>query len=247
MTSASDDVIYYDPFDIEIEKDPYPIWRRLRDEAPLYYNEKYGFYALSRFDDVEPALVDWETYRSGKGSVLEFILANIEIPPGMILFEDPPVHDVHRGLLSRVFTPKKMNAIEPQVRQFCARTLDPLVGTGGFDFVRDLGAEMPMRTIGMLLGIPSRTKRPSATESMRTCGLKGRLQGTDGRRAREWRRVVLRVHRLAGEQPIRRPDDRAPDRRVRGRDRHQAQPDPRRGPGIRPAAGGRRKRHDHAV
>ncbi|MGO8862935.1 MAG: cytochrome P450 [Acidimicrobiales bacterium] len=154
MTPASEDVIYYDPFDIEIDKDPYPLWRRLRDEAPIYFNEKYGFYALSRFDDVEPALVDWETYRSGKGSVLEFILANIDIPPGMILFEDPPVHDVHRGVLSRVFTPKKMNAIEPQVRQFCARTLDPLIGTGGFDFVRDLGAVMPMLTIGMLLGIP---------------------------------------------------------------------------------------------
>ena len=61
---------------------------------------------------------------------------------------------MHRGLLSRVFTPKKMNAIEPKVREFCARTLDPLVGSGRFDFIADLGAQMPMRTIGMLLGIP---------------------------------------------------------------------------------------------
>jgi cytochrome P450 len=53
-----------------------------------------------------------------------------------------------------VFTPKKMNAIEPKVREFCARTLDPLVGAGGFDFIADLGAQMPMRTIGFLLGIP---------------------------------------------------------------------------------------------
>jgi cytochrome P450 len=68
--------------------------------------------------------------------------------------EDPPIHDLHRGLLSRVFTPKKMNALEPKVREFCARSLDPLVGAGGFDFIGDLGAQMPMRTIGMLLGIP---------------------------------------------------------------------------------------------
>jgi cytochrome P450 len=74
----------------------------------------------------------------------------------MILFEDPPIHDVHRSLLSRVFTPKKMNALEPNVREFCARTLDPLIGAGTFDFVVDLGAVMPMRTIGMLLGIPER-------------------------------------------------------------------------------------------
>src|SRR5690349_13590997 len=126
----------------------------MRDEAPLYYNEKYDFFALSRFDDVERGLVDWETFRSGRGSILELIRADIEIPPGIVLFEDPPVHDVHRGLLSRVFTPKKMNAIEPKVREFCARSLDQLVGAGGFDFIADLGAQMPMRTIGYLLGIP---------------------------------------------------------------------------------------------
>jgi len=146
--------LYYDPYDFEIDKDPYPIWKRLRDEAPLYYNPRYDFYALSRFDDVERASVEWKTYISGKGSVLEFIKSGVEIPPGSILFEDPPTHDVHRGLLSRVFTPKRMLAIEPKVREFCARSLDPLVGTGGFDFVLDLGAQMPMRTIGMLLGIP---------------------------------------------------------------------------------------------
>ena len=118
MTTTNDHGVYYDPYDVDIDADPYPIWRRLRDEAPLYYNEQYDFFALSRFDDVERALVDWDTYRSGKGSVLELIRADIELPPGIILFEDPPVHDVHRGILSRVFTPKKMLAIEPQVRAF---------------------------------------------------------------------------------------------------------------------------------
>jgi cytochrome P450 len=146
--------LYYDPYDWEIDTDPYPVWKRLRDESPLYYNEKYDFYALSRFDDVEKASVDWRTYVSGKGSVLEIIRSGMEIPPGNILFEDPPAHDRHRSLLSRVFTPKRMAAIEPKVRAFCARSLDPLVGSGEFDFVRDLGAQMPMRTIGMLLGIP---------------------------------------------------------------------------------------------
>jgi cytochrome P450 len=152
VTNESD--LYYDPYDFEIDADPHPIWKRMRDEAPLYYNERYDFFALSRFDDVERALVEWETYRSGRGSVLELIKANIEIPPGIILFEDPPVHDVHRSLLSRVFTPKKMNAIEPKVREFCARSLDAVVDAGGFDFIADLGAQMPMRTIGYLLGIP---------------------------------------------------------------------------------------------
>jgi cytochrome P450 len=153
MTATESDV-YYDPFDFEIDTDPYPIWKRLRDERPLYYNERYDFYALSRFEDVERSLVDWRTYSSAKGTVLELIKSGMEVPRGSIIFEDPPDHDLHRGLLSRVFTPRKMGAIEPKVREFCARCLDPLVGTGRFDFIRDLGAQMPMRTIGMLLGIP---------------------------------------------------------------------------------------------
>jgi cytochrome P450 len=154
MTASSETDLYYDPFDTEIDKDPYPLWRRLREEAPLYYNEKHDFFALSRFDDVDKAMMNWDAYRSGRGSTLEIIKANITLPPGIILMEDPPIHDLHRGLLSRVFTPKKMNALEPKVREFCARSLDPLVGAGGFDFIGDLGAQMPMRTIGMLLGIP---------------------------------------------------------------------------------------------
>jgi cytochrome P450 len=153
MTATEPDV-YYDPYDFEIDADPYPIWRRLREEQPVYYNDRYDFYALSRFDDIERALVDWRTYSSAKGTLLEVIRSGMEIPPGSIIFEDPPGHALHRGLLSRVFTPRKMAAIEPKVREFCARSLDPLVGTGGFDFIRDLGAQMPMRTIGMLLGIP---------------------------------------------------------------------------------------------
>src|SRR5436305_2037616 len=105
--------------------------------------------------DVERGLVDWGTYSSAKGTVLELIKSGMEIPPGSIIFEDPPSHDMHRGLVSRVFTPRKMNAIEPKVREFCARSLDPLVGSGGFDFIRDLDAPMPMRPIGILAGLPA--------------------------------------------------------------------------------------------
>ena len=153
LSLVSDDV-YYDPYDIEIDTDPYPIWKRLRDEAPLYVNDKHGFYALSRFDDVQKGLIDWRLLSSAKGSVLELIKSGMEIPPGSIIFEDPPSHDLHRGLLSRVFSPRRVRELEPKMREFCAETLDPHMGTGGFDFIADLGAQMPMRTIGMLLGIP---------------------------------------------------------------------------------------------
>ena len=83
-------------------------------------------------------------------------MSGIEVPPGVILFEDPPLHDLHRRLLSRVFTPRRMEAIEPLTRQYCVRALDPLVGSGRFDFIEDLGAQVPMRTIGYLARHPRR-------------------------------------------------------------------------------------------
>jgi cytochrome P450 len=153
MTVMDPDV-YYDPYDFEIDSDPYPVWKRLRDEQPLYYNERYDFYALSRFDDVDRCSLDWETYISSKGTVLELIKSGFELPPGSIIFEDPPAHNIHRRLLSRVFAPRNIIDLEPKVRKFCANSLDPLIGSGGFDFIEDFGAHMPMRTIGMLLGIP---------------------------------------------------------------------------------------------
>jgi cytochrome P450 len=154
LTDASAVDLYYDPFDFEIDDDPYPVWKRLREEAPLYYNEKHDFYALSRYDDVARELPNFQTYRSGRGTTMDVIKSGLEVPPGVILFEDPPLHDLHRRLLSKVFTPRRMEAIEPLTRQFCERALDPLVGSGGFDFIGDLGALIPMRTIGYLLGIP---------------------------------------------------------------------------------------------
>lgn len=154
INEAQEGELYYDPYDFTIDDDPYPVWKRMRDEAPLYYNEEHDFYALSRFEDVKDCSADWKTYISGKGSVLELIKSGMEMPPGIILFEDPPAHDLHRGLLSRVFTPRRMAEIEPQARNYCARTLDPLVEGGKFDFIHDLAAEFPMRVIGMLLGIP---------------------------------------------------------------------------------------------
>jgi len=146
--------VYYDPYDADIVLDPYPVFARLRDEAPLYYNEQYDFWAVSRYADVEKGLVDARRFISGRGGILELIKANIEMPPGTLIFEDPPVHDIHRSLLSRVFTPRRVAALEPKIREFCAQALDPLVGTGGFDFIADLGAQMPVRVIGMLFGIP---------------------------------------------------------------------------------------------
>ncbi|MFI5046257.1 MAG: cytochrome P450 [Acidimicrobiia bacterium] len=154
MTVSTSSDILYDPNDPVTFADPYPMFRRLREEAPLYHNEELGFFALSRFDDVERALVDTTTFSSRYSPIFESIRARVDLPQGVFIAEDPPMHTAHRGVLSRVFTPKKMSALEPQVRAYCAEALDPLVGGDRIDFVADLGAKMPMRVIGMMLGIP---------------------------------------------------------------------------------------------
>ncbi|WP_063043538.1 cytochrome P450 [Nocardia pseudovaccinii] len=171
MTTSAISDIYYDPYDVRLNADPYPMFKRLREELPIYYNEQHDFYAISRWADVNAGLLDTGTYSSARGAILELIKAGIEMPPGILIFEDPPVHDIHRKLLSRMFTPRKIRELEDKIRQFSVRSLDPLVGTGRLDFIADIGAQMPMRTIGMLLGIPEADQeaiRDFANDQMRT-------------------------------------------------------------------------------
>ena len=146
--------VEYDMFDRDIYEDPYPVYRRLRDEAPLYRNEEFDFYAVSRFEDVSRVLGDRETFISGKGGVYNIITAGVEMPDGLFIFEDPPRHTIHRGLVSRLFTPRAVSGLEPQVRELCAEVLDSLAGAKRFDFMRDLAMEIPIKVIGMLLGLP---------------------------------------------------------------------------------------------
>ncbi len=167
MTSAP----YYDPYDVSINADPYPAYERLREEAPIYHNEQYDFWALTRYDDVNRALIDWRTFSNTHSDILDIIKAGIELPPGVLLFEDPPLHTVHRKLLSRVFTPRRMEELEDQVRAYCVACLDPLVGESRFDIVAELSREMPMRVIGMLLGIPEQDQiavRENTDANLRT-------------------------------------------------------------------------------
>ena len=146
--------LYYDPWDVEIDLDPYPTFKRLRDESPVYYNERHEFWGLSRYADIDAALREPNKLSSAKGDILEVVKADPVMPPGVFINEDPPLHTIHRALVSRAFTPKRIREIEDKVRTFCVACLDPITGGDRFDFVEDLGAELPMRTIGMLVGIP---------------------------------------------------------------------------------------------
>jgi cytochrome P450 len=147
--------LYWDPFDYDLQANPHPAWRRMREEAPLYYNERYDFWALTRFDDVLSALVDWKTFSSAKGDVIEVIRGGeLNEYARSLIAEDPPPHTVHRQLLSRAFTPRAVKGVEDRVRAFAQRTLDAQIGSGGFDFVDDYGALVPGMVIAAMLGTP---------------------------------------------------------------------------------------------
>lgn len=151
MTTSS---VYYDPYARDIVESPYPVYRRLREEAPLYYNPQYDFYAVSRYEDVRNGLQDHKVFSSARGGILEMIQQNVRMPPGTFIFEDPPRHTMYRPLAQRLFTPRRMHALEPQIRQLAIDVLEPLVGRDEFDVIHDIGRELPMRVIGMLLGVP---------------------------------------------------------------------------------------------
>jgi cytochrome P450 len=143
----------WDPFDIEIDVDPHPTWKRMRDECPVYRNEELDFYALSRHADVEAAHRDPRTYSSAHGTVLE-LMGPEPIASKQIIFLDPPEHDRLRALVSRAFTPRRVGGLEHEIRTICAELLDAQAGSGGFDYLADFGSLVPSKVISAMLGVP---------------------------------------------------------------------------------------------
>lgn len=142
------------PFSHEFHEDPYPTYRWLRDNAPLYRNEQFDFWALSRFRDVVEASYDWQTYSSAQGTTIERVDGALFGDRPMMIFTDPPRHDRLRKLVNRVFTPRRMAELEPFARRTVIRLLEPLVAQGGGDFVMELSALLPMEMIFTMLGVP---------------------------------------------------------------------------------------------
>ena len=187
--------------------------------APLYYNERHDFWGVSRYADVDAALKDPHRLSSAKGDILEVVKTDPVMPPGVFINEDPPLHTIHRALVSRAFTPKKMRALEDKVRAFCVACLDPLVGGERFDFVQDLGARAThadhrhaRRHPRCRPAVGARAGQSRAAQQARRAAA-----GQEGPLLR--RRYVHRVRRMAREESVRRPHHRTAQRRVRGRDR----------------------------
>jgi cytochrome P450 len=149
--------LVFDPFSQEFFDDPQPIYRRMRDEAPVYYNPEYDFYALTRHADVAAAFKDFETYTSTRGVDLQAVKSG-EPPPMSIIMMDPPEHRRMRSLVNKVFTPRAMSHQQEMVTEQIDRFLGA-VKTDVFDVVQDFAALFPIEFIAQMLGVPAEQRQ----------------------------------------------------------------------------------------
>jgi cytochrome P450 len=146
--------IDFDLYDRDLFTSPYETYKRLRDEQPLYYNAERQYYAVSRHDDAARVLASKDVFRSSRGGTYGVIASGVTPPDGMFIFEDAPRHTIHRNLVARIFAPRAVARLEPDVRALTAEVADQLVGSSQFDFMKDFAFKVPIRVIGMLLGLP---------------------------------------------------------------------------------------------
>ncbi|MEE2851883.1 MAG: cytochrome P450 [Actinomycetota bacterium] len=157
MSSAV--AIEFDPFSADFFNGAYDTYRRLRDEAPIYYSAKWDFWALTRYEDVAPATKDHETFSSAKGATLDMVKAHDDaIPvPKVIISMDPPEHQKMRRLVSNVFTPRSIAALEDMVRDKVYERIEAL-DPASFDVVADFSALFPNEVITTMLGVPKQDR-----------------------------------------------------------------------------------------
>ena len=154
MTLTTTPVVY-DPYAYEIHEDPYPTYARMRSEAPVYRNDERNFWALSRYDDVMAGFRDSERFSNAHGVSIDPAASGPNAHRTMsFLAMDPPEHGRMRGLVSRGFTPRRVAAMEDDIRALTVSHLDACLQSGSFDFVGDLAAKVPMDVISQMLGVP---------------------------------------------------------------------------------------------
>jgi cytochrome P450 len=145
-------VVHFDPYSIEFATNPYPIYKQLRDHAPVYFHEGLNFYALSRYDDVMEAHRDSETYSSAGGVTIEGSEGGGA--SAFLILKDLPEHRWHKLLVTKVFTRERMNGMEDFVRGLCVKLLEKAAEKEEFDFVKDFAVQLPLTVISELIGIP---------------------------------------------------------------------------------------------
>jgi cytochrome P450 len=148
----------YDPFNPELIADPYPFYARLRDEHPVYYNERMDFYALSRYDDIFHALRKPQIFSSAQGlTPAKDEISQLGIPPTFIMM-DPPDHTRLRRLITKAFTPDTVKELEPTIRQFVIDHVEAMkqkaVDGEEIDLIKSIASPLPTMVVANILGVP---------------------------------------------------------------------------------------------
>ena len=148
-------MIEFNPYAYEVHEDPYPLYARLRAEAPVHRNEALDFWTLARHADVLAAFKDTRRFSNRFGVSIDPASYGPHARLGTsFLATDPPEHTRMRGLVSRGFTPRRVRALAPRIRELAVAHLDRLVGAGRFDIVTDFAGRLPMDVISEMLGVP---------------------------------------------------------------------------------------------
>jgi cytochrome P450 len=142
----------FSPVSAEYFANPYEIYKRMRVETPLYYDEELDFYALTRHEDVAAAFKDHESFSSAYGCDLGMVRSG-EVPQKSIIFIDPPDHRIMRSLLNKAFTPRAIQSqrevVVEQVEHYLSK-VDP----DNFDVVQDFSGPFPVEIITRMVGVP---------------------------------------------------------------------------------------------
>jgi cytochrome P450 len=147
---------FYDPYDAEVSRDPYPVYARLRETAPVYRSEKFDFWALSRHADVSMVMRDGERFSSANGNNIEATSWGPNAYKyASIIAMDPPMHSRVRGGVARHFVSRRMKSLERFTRDTAASLLDSLLDKGEFEFVTEFAQPLPVEVLSELIGIPA--------------------------------------------------------------------------------------------
>ena len=144
--------VVFDPFSAEYFENPFDIYRRMREDAPLYYDEKEDFYALTRHEDVAAAFKDYEGFSSARGCDLAMVRKG-DVPQRSIIFMDPPDHRHMRSLLNKAFTPRAIQSQKETVIELIDKYLSE-ADPDNFDVVQDFSGPFPVEVITRMAGVP---------------------------------------------------------------------------------------------
>jgi cytochrome P450 len=178
-------VLEFNPYDRDFANDPYPIYKRLRDEAPVYQCAPLNFWAISRYADVLEAHRDFKSFSSAGGVTIEGFDAMVPL----LIVKDPPEHRWHKALITKVFTPNRMGALEPYIRTLVNSLLDKAAQKQEFDFVQEFALQVPLNVISELIGIPQELRQDIHN-------LTTRMLSRDGASMEELGAVMAQSHEI---------------------------------------------------